>query len=117
MRWCLLLFVALVASNCNWPMGTTTGAAGTTGAGGGTNCAAAANCPMCAANSHCSMQAAACTANGACLAIDGCVSGCPDATCRQGCPSQNPDGQADYQAYNQCVYCQQCPATGLCLTP
>lgn len=119
MRWPFLLMIAL-AGPCDWP--GTAGSTGTTGAGGGdggthVNCAASAcgDCYTCAINSPCASEAATCQANDGCLFIATCVNGCPDATCRQGCYAQRPDGVSAYQAFNACAYCEQCPCTGLCM--
>jgi hypothetical protein len=123
MRWCLLLFVVAVASNCNWPTGTTGGAAGGTGGSSGGSCSQTAGCPACstcALGGPCKSLYDACMANSSCSAIDQCAQGCGGLTNKScvtdNCIPPNPDGVSDWTAVTNCLNCQQCPTAcaGLC---
>jgi hypothetical protein len=128
MRWTFVIVAVVLSTGCVWPGtgGTTGGAATTTsGAGGsdaGVNCQeqGCSECISCAFSSTCETVYAACEANPDCQSIDGCFTGCNpgDMTCEQGCYSTNPNGQGDYEAFRNCVYCTACPTAcpGVCGT-
>ena len=126
MRWAIsilfaafsIVFVAL-AGGCTIGPGASTSSGGT--GGGGTQCPQSGGCQACTAcalNSPCAMLYSACQQSAECSAIDQCFGQCgADATCKQNCYANDPNGASDYMAVIHCVDCQQCPTAcaGLCM--
>ncbi len=126
MRWTIAIVTAVVTSGCVWPgTGSTTGSSAASSTGGsdaGVDCQAegCSECLSCAFSSTCESAYSTCEANPDCQSIDGCFEGCSagDMTCEQGCYATNPNGETDYEAFRNCVYCTACPTAcpGVCGT-
>jgi hypothetical protein len=124
MRWLATILAAAAISGCTLLQPSSTNGAGA-GSGGGSDAGPSvchttttcADCTTCAINGPCSTQYAACESNADCQAIDQCEGVCGfDATCKQQCTDNNPNGASDYAALTSCIDCQQCSTqcAGLC---
>ncbi len=97
--------------------GGATGGTGGGGSGGGSACDQAGECGntgndgcvACAVNGPCSDVFDACFTNDSCAAYQTCLAFCDGNTgCIEGCNQEVPAGKIAYDAYEQCVLCDQC---------
>ncbi|MFO0586534.1 MAG: hypothetical protein U0441_03310 [Polyangiaceae bacterium] len=69
-------------------------------------------CVGCAVAGPCADAYSACFASDDCVKYQECVTPCAaDAACEAACELQTPAGKAPYDAFAQCVLCDQCPAS------
>ena len=84
------------------------GSGGVTGTGGGTG----GGSPSCDAAGACAAVFDTCFNSNDCGDYGTCFEACAsDAACIALCDQQNPDGKVSYEAYFQCVICDQCKAS------
>jgi hypothetical protein len=95
------------------------GSGGSSGSGTLTSCDDAGvcgntgkGCVLCAIQGPCAAVFDACFNDKGCVAYQTCVDGCgQDSACVAGCEKATPSGKAPYDAYYQCVICDQCKAS------
>jgi hypothetical protein len=82
--------------------GATGGTAGSTGGGAGADTDGGVSCIDCVSD-KCAAEFGTCTANTDCVKLYSCVAACTDTACAAQCYTDNPDGQADFDAVEDCA--------------
>lgn len=52
-----------------------------------------------------------CFTNDQCVAYQQCIAACVDDVCLAACEQASPDGKTPYDAFFQCVLCDECPTS------